>query len=368
VQLTPAMESKSEWHFGCSQRSMMSTISLSRQTRRAITSLVALACYGACLSAQQPRAGSIPELTTPLHVTHVLGFEGIPANANGDLSINGDILRFQKANGSSAQIMVSSIQDVVLGEEDKEVGGTPLALGRAATPYGGGRLIALFAHKKYDFVTVEYRDAAGGFHGALFQMNKGEGLVLRQALLPGGAHVDRPEDRAVPASIPVAIAASHDVLPARAPKGPWSVQIDQVSPGAVNIEPAFRVAIYENLVDALTKTKQFKEVLRSGDRNEASLPDLLILKTTVEAYTPGSERRRAVTTFSGATKLQVRSQLCTRDGKVVLETLVEGNVRFFGSNLRATHNLARNVADTIQHTLPVLGPSAAEQHASLTHQ
>jgi len=364
MQLTPAMESKSEWHFDCLQRSMMSTISLSHQTRRAITSIVALACYGTCLSAQETTGVSIPQLTAPLHVTHVLGFEGIPANANGDLSINGDFLRFQKANGSSDQIMVSSIQDVVLGQEDKEVGGTPLALGRAATPYGGGRLIALFAHKNYDFVTVEYRDAAGGFHGALFQMNKGEGLVLRQALLPGGAHVDRPKDRAVP----VAIAASHDVLPARAPKGPWSVQIDLVSPGAVNIEPAFRVAIYENLVDALTKTKQFKEVLRSGDRNEASLPDLLILKTTVEAYTPGSERRRAVTTFSGATKVQVRSQLCTRDGKVVLETLVEGNVRFFGSNLRATHNLARNVAHTIQHTLPVLGPSAAEQQASLTHQ
>lgn len=239
-----------------------------------------------------------------------------------------------------------------------------MALGRAATPYGGGRLIALFAHKKYDIVTVEYRDSSGGLHGALFQMNKGQGQVLRQALLPEGTHVNRAEHQAVPA----APAASTNVLPAKAPTGPWSVQIDQVDSGNVNIEPAFRIAIYENLVDALTKAKQFKEVLRSGDRQIDSLPDLLILKTTVEAYTPGSERRRAVTTFSGATKLQVRSQLCTRDGNVVLETLVDGKVRFFGSNLRATHNLARNVADRIQHTLPVRGPSAGEQHASLTGQ
>jgi hypothetical protein len=358
------MESKSEWHFGCLQRSMMSTISLSRQTRRAITSIVALACYGTCLSAQESSGVSIPELTAPLHVTHVLGFEGIPANANGDLSINGDILRFQKANGSSAQIMISSIQDVVLGEEDKEVGGTPLALGRAATPYGGGRLIALFAHKKYDFVTVEYHDAAGGFHGALFQMNKGQGQILRRALLPGATRENLSENQTVPA----ALVASPNVLPAQASTGRWSIQIDQVDPGNVNIETAFRIAIYENLVEALTKTKQFKEVLRSGERKIDSLPDLLILKTTVEAYTPGSERRRAVTTFSGATKLRIRSQLCTRDGKVVLETLVDGNVRFFGSNLRATHNLARNAADTIQHTLPVHGPSAAQQHALLTRQ
>jgi len=93
---------------------MMSTISISRQTRRVITTLVALAYYGTCLSAQEPSGGSTQELTAPLHVTHVLGFEGIPDNANGDLSINGGIFRFQKADGTSAQIMVSSIRNVVL--------------------------------------------------------------------------------------------------------------------------------------------------------------------------------------------------------------------------------------------------------------
>ena len=46
----------------------------------------------------------------------------------------------------------------------------------------------------------------------------------------------------------------------------WNVQVDKVEPGEVNIEPAFRVAIYENLLDELAKTKQFKQVLRSGDR------------------------------------------------------------------------------------------------------
>jgi c-di-AMP phosphodiesterase-like protein len=51
--------------------------------------------------------------------------------------------------------------------------------------------------------------------------------------------------------------------------------------------------------------------------------------------------------------LKVLSQLCTRDGQVVVERSVDGNVRFFGGNLRATHNLARNVAMAIQQsTLP----------------
>ena len=142
---------------------------------------------------------------------------------------------------------------------------------------------------------------------------------------------------------------------------PWSVQVDPVDPGDVNIEPAFRLAIYENLVDELAKTKQFKRVFRSGDRNAGDIPDLLILKTTVEHYTPGSETRRAVTTVSGATKLNVRTQICTRQGEVVLDRVVNGNVRFFGGNLRATHNLARNVAGAIkQSTWPDPKPSVAE--------
>lgn len=127
----------------------------------------------------------------------------------------------------------------------------------------------------------------------------------------------------------------------------WSVQVDKVDAGDVNIEPAFRVAIYENLLVELAKTKQFKQVFRGGDRN-ASGPEVLILKTDVQKYTPGSETRRAVTTVSGATKLNVRSQLCTRQGRVVVERVVDGNVRFFGGNLRATHNLARNVADALK--------------------
>jgi hypothetical protein len=115
----------------------------------------------------------------------------------------------------------------------------------------------------------------------------------------------------------------------------WSVQVDTVAAGDVNIGPAFRIAIYENLLKELTGTKQFKQVLRSGDRTANGVPDLLILKTTVESYTEGSETRRAVTTVSGATKLKVRTELSTREGQMVLDHELDGNVRFFGDNLRA---------------------------------
>ena len=130
----------------------------------------------------------------------------------------------------------------------------------------------------------------------------------------------------------------------------WSVQVERIDPGDLGLAHSFQIAIYENLLEELKKTKRFKYVLREGDRNASEIPALLILKTTVVKYTPGSETQRAVTTVSGATKLTVRSQLVTREGRIVLESTVNGDVRFFGSNLRATHNLARNVSKVIQQS------------------
>jgi hypothetical protein len=129
-----------------------------------------------------------------LRVTHLLGLQGLKDNTNGTLTIQADTLRFQPHDGTTADIKISSMRGVALGVQDQEVGGMPLAIGRAAAPYGGGRLIALFAHKKYDIVTVEYRDADGSFHGAIFQLNKGEAQALKKELEAGGAHVTEAGD------------------------------------------------------------------------------------------------------------------------------------------------------------------------------
>src|ERR1700730_9883077 len=67
---------------------------------------------------------------------------------------------------------------------------------------------------------------------------------------------------------------------------PWSVQVDRVDLGDVGLEPAFGAAIYENLLEELAKTEQFKQLFRSGDRNATDVPSLLILKTTVQNIRP----------------------------------------------------------------------------------
>jgi len=182
---------------------MMEKIARFERSRRALDYLLLLALCATCLMAQNP-SGAVSASGSAIHVTHVLGFENIANNANGQLSIQEHTLRFQKSDGSNAHVGVDTIQDLSLGVEDKQVGGTAMAVGRAATPYGGGRLISLFSHKKYDTLTVEYRDPNGGFHGAVFQLDKGQGQVLKDALVAEGAHVTNLENQPTKPNAPEA--------------------------------------------------------------------------------------------------------------------------------------------------------------------
>jgi hypothetical protein len=139
-----------------------------------------------------PRTNETKPLTIP--ATHLLGFESTPANAKGTLSIQDDALQFQKSGKPAVQVKIASLQDIFLGEQDKQVGGLPMTLGKTAAPFGGGRVVSLFAHKKYDTFALEYVDGSGGFHGAIFELGKGQGEVFRNELVAKGAHVSHSAD------------------------------------------------------------------------------------------------------------------------------------------------------------------------------
>ena len=137
-----------------------------------------------------------------IHVTHLLGFEDVRHNTNGQLRIQGDVVQFERKGSPSAQVSIRSIRDISLGTEDKQIGGVPMTLGKAAVPFEGGRAISLFSHKQYDTFTVEYVDNNGGFHGAIFRMNKGQGQAFEKDLVAKGAHIAPPEIQATTQSTP----------------------------------------------------------------------------------------------------------------------------------------------------------------------
>lgn len=151
---------------------------------------------------QTQRGAENPAPGAAIHVTHVLGFEGAGRNATGDLRIQDGAVRFQRDGVLTAEVKTSSIREIFVEDEDKQVGGTVMTLGKAAAPYGGGRVVSLFAHKKYDLLTVEYIDSNGGCHGAIFQLVKGQGQSFKKDLVAHGAHLTSPEDRATTQSTP----------------------------------------------------------------------------------------------------------------------------------------------------------------------
>jgi hypothetical protein len=111
------------------------------------------------------------------------------------LSVQDDSLQFQQNGKPGAQVKIGSVRDVFLGGESKQVGGLPMTLGKAAAPFGGGRAVSLFAHKKYDTVTLEYVDADEGIHGAIFQLTKGQGELVKNELIAQGATIRSRQDQ-----------------------------------------------------------------------------------------------------------------------------------------------------------------------------
>jgi hypothetical protein len=136
-----------------------------------------------------------------------------------------------------------------------------------------------------------------------------------------------------------------------APKvNPSAIQVEVMDPGDLRIPPDFRIAEYEYLVEQIAKTKRFKHVYRSGDKNAEGVADLIILHTTAEAFKKGSEKAREVTTVGGWTSIKIKLQFLDRSGKLLLEQDAQGKVRFFGGNLQATYDLAKNIATIVNQT------------------
>jgi hypothetical protein len=127
-----------------------------------------------------------------------------------------------------------------------------------------------------------------------------------------------------------------------------SIQIEPPDPGDVPMPPEFRMAIYENLIIQIEKTKKFQHVYRSGDKDAASATDLVTLHTTARAFNKGSQRKREVTTVTGSTSMTLNVHITDHAGKTLIDQDVKGKVRFMGENLRATYDFSKKVAVIIK--------------------
>src|SRR5258706_1265754 len=162
--------------------------------RRALWLSTMLICCSLTAPAQKITQRGDPSAFST-RATHLLGFANARSNSTGTLSVQDDSLQFQQNGKPGAQVKIGSVRDVFLGGESKQVGGLPMTLGKAAAPFGGGRVVSLFAHKKYDILSLEYVDADGGIHGAIFQLKKGQAEIVKNELIAQGVTIGSRQDQ-----------------------------------------------------------------------------------------------------------------------------------------------------------------------------
>jgi hypothetical protein len=135
-------------------------------------------------SAQQP--------FKTVKAVQLTGLSGVKENAKGILSVENGNLHFVHGKATS-DVSVSLIQDVVSGSDSQKSVGKTVGTISMAAPYGGGRFLSLF-RSKVDTLTVEYRDADGAFHGAIFTMAVGTAELIKTELIAQGAHTTAPAE------------------------------------------------------------------------------------------------------------------------------------------------------------------------------
>jgi len=126
----------------------------------------------------------------PAKVTHVTGLAGVKNKTNGKLSIEHSALRFTHGK-ADVDLPASSLEDVVTGNDSQRLLHGALGTLTMFAPYGSGRFLSLF-RTKLETLTIKYRDADGGLHGAIFTMGVGTAENLKVDLIAAGARTSIP--------------------------------------------------------------------------------------------------------------------------------------------------------------------------------
>jgi hypothetical protein len=141
----------------------------------------------ACALAQQT--------SPPPHFRHVLGLDNVKHNASGLMTIEKGVMKF-KAGKTEANVPTASIDDIFVGTETTQGGGTAgkvVKTAAIAAPFGSGKALTLLMRTKVDILTVVYKGAGGEVHGVIFALPKGLAESTRAQLVAAGAHMSAPQ-------------------------------------------------------------------------------------------------------------------------------------------------------------------------------
>jgi len=134
--------------------------------------------------------GNAQQTAAPIKVAQITGLAGVNNNTKGSITIESGNLRFAHGK-TNVDLPAASMQDVVTGNDSQRLIHGTLGMLMIAAPYESGRFMSLF-RTKLETLTIKYRDADGGLHGAIFTMGVGKAEALKKELVAHGAHTSVP--------------------------------------------------------------------------------------------------------------------------------------------------------------------------------
>jgi hypothetical protein len=302
--------------------------------------------------------GNAQQQQTPPKAVQLMGLTGVKQNTQGNLTVESGNLRFAHSK-TNTDLAASSMQDVVTGSDSQRVIRGTLGTLSMFGPYGSDRFLSLF-RSKLDTLTIQFHDADGGLHGAVFTMPVGSADATKNELVALGAHTSIPKEGDPATDSHSTPDTKKPPLHAREPQkekiNASAISVMMIQSDEIKLPAEFQIALYENLISQLQKKGGFQRVYREGDRNSAGAQGVVVLRSTVRGFKKGSEMARQVTTVAGATSISVHCEFADADGQVLLTRDIQGKVRFFGGNLRATNDFAKKaVSVTRENFAPVAG-------------
>jgi hypothetical protein len=144
--------------------------------------LAAAACF---ILTAAPARSQAPSVSQP-NVKLVIGGDALKKGSKGTLSVAGDSLKFATTK-ETMEVKASSILDISTNEDSRQDITGAAKIATMAIPYGGGRVLSLFSHG-IDVLTVEFTDAKGGYHAAIFELSaQHQAAPFKKQLIAMGA-------------------------------------------------------------------------------------------------------------------------------------------------------------------------------------
>jgi hypothetical protein len=291
-----------------------------------------------------PNPGSLAS-ETMIHVgpwtsqkaQHAYGLPDIKPKANGTIVIDKASLTFI-TKASRYTIPWAQTTLVSNGTERVELWGTTGRIVRMAIPNGGGLAAAGVMQHKVNELTVDFRDARGAYHGAVFYVSAADSahvLDLYSHIIQPGQPSSTPEQNSAPPTT-------------RCNSAPRSVLVLAPSWNQTDVPAAYRAMVYEHIVNRLQHVEGTGHVYRYGESESSFGCPQYTVAVSIVSFKPGNQVQRAMSGpigfFAGTTQMVFNISIRDVSGQLNTTEQVKATVRGEGESKNVTDGVAKKIA------------------------